>query len=270
MDNRIFNNKIVLITGAASGIGFSLAHALLAAGARVHASDLNEEGLRKAAIAWPRPCVSTQTLDVTDTTSLRSWIRDIGQLEGRIDYLFNNAGIGMAGEFRHMVADDWSKIIQVNLDPVFHGSHEGFLFMKDHGGGHLVNTASLLGITPSPLASLYSAAKHGVIGLSESIGLEGREFNIWVSAVCPGYIETAIFDKAIKRKTTTKDMLSLLPWTIYPADKAAHRILKGVARKQRRIIFPFNAKISYWAWLAFPSLYGWYNRRLMAAHRSAK
>ncbi len=268
MAHQAFDQKIVLLTGAASGIGRALAATLCEAGARLHASDRDFEALQQASLSWRGTPASLSRIDVTESAALRAWIRETGEVEGRIDFLFSNAGIGMAGEFRYMTPEDWNQIIRVNLDSVFHGCHEAFQFMASHGGGHLVNTASMLGLTPSPLASLYSAAKYGVIGLSETLAIEGRDLNIRVSAVCPGYIATGIFEKAPKRETTTEDMLSLLPWKLYPAEKAAYQILQGVAARRRLIVFPAHARFGVWLWRVWPSLYSSLNRRLLEKHRS--
>jgi NAD(P)-dependent dehydrogenase (short-subunit alcohol dehydrogenase family) len=258
----------VLLTGAASGIGRALAAALCAAGARLYACDRDEGALRLAAATWtggPSPVL--EALDVTDTVALRHWIRRSAEREGRLDFLFNNAGIGMAGEFRHMKPEDWEQVLAVNLSSVVHGCHEAFGLMALQGKGHLVNTASLLGISPSPLASLYSATKHGVIGLSHTLALEGAALGIRVTAVCPGYIDTAIFDHAPKRGTNKDAMLALLPWTLYPADQTALAILRGVAAGKRLLVFPAHARLSAWLWTYLPGLYAAVNRRLLEKHR---
>ena len=265
---QAFQDRVVLLTGAASGIGRALAHELAKQGARLYVVDQDGEGLAKAAEQWPGNA-SCQTLDVTDQDALRTWIRETASAEGRLDYLFNNAGIGMAGEFRSMQADDWDRIIRVNLNSVFHGCHAAWPILWEQGHGHIVNTASLLGLSPSPLASLYSAAKHGVVGLSRTLAMEGAIKGIRVSYVCPGYIDTAIFEHAPKRDTTVADMMGLLPWRLYPADKAARVILARVAQGQQRIVFPFHARLSLALDRWVPGIYAWVNRRLLSQHRQS-
>jgi len=269
MSNPVFRNKVVLLTGAASGIGRALAAELCAAGARLYAIDRDATGLHHAAATWNgSPSPELETLDVTDTSALRSWIRRCAEREGRLDYLFNNAGIGMAGEFRYMTPPDWEQVMAINLSAVVHGCHEAFTYMAEHGGGHLVNTASLLGISPSPLGGLYSVTKHGVIGLSHTLALEGASLGIRVTAICPGYIDTAIFDNAPKRGTSKQAMMALLPWTLYPANQAARVILRGVAANKRVVIFPAHARLSAWLWKHLPWLYAALNKRLLEQHRS--
>jgi NAD(P)-dependent dehydrogenase (short-subunit alcohol dehydrogenase family) len=262
-----FQNRVVLLSGAASGIGEALAHELSASGARLYVCDLNAGRLEEATNRWPQAPAGRRALDVGQTDDLRRWIRETGEAEGRIDYLFSNAGIGMAGEFRYMHAADWDRVCRVNLDAVVHGCHEAFRFMAEHGGGHLVNTASLLGITPSPLASLYAATKHAVIGLSDTLAIEGRHLNIRVTAVCPGYVRTAIFDDAVVRKTTSKDMLQYLPWTMATPQDTARAVLRAALRGQRRVLYPFHARLSYWAWRWLPGLYVRYNAHQLQKHR---
>ncbi len=269
MQSNVFKGKTVLISGAGSGIGRAVAARLSELGARLHLSDLNISALRQAASGWPNPAASLTELDVRDSEALGAWIRESPGRGNRLDYLFNNAGIGMAGEFRHMHAEDWVAVRSINLDAVVVASQEAFKYMENHGGGHIVNTASLLGISPSPLASLYSACKHGVMGLSHNLSIEGKTLGILCSAVCPGYIDTAIFDRAEIRNTNKEAMLSHLPWKLYPVEEAARCILEGVASSRKVIVFPAHARLSHRLWTFLPGLYARINERLLERHRKA-
>jgi NAD(P)-dependent dehydrogenase (short-subunit alcohol dehydrogenase family) len=264
-----YRDRVVLVSGAASGIGRALAGELAAAGARLHVADRDAEGLERAAAAWGAAVRSRTAFDVTDRPALEAWIRGTAAAEGRLDALFNNAGMGMAAEFADAEAVDWERVRAVNLDAVVHACRAAWpILAAQQGGGHLVNTASLLGLTPSPLASLYSATKHGVVGLSRTLALEGAALGIRVSWVCPGYVDTAIFDRAPMRRATKDELLALLPWRLMPADRAARAILRAVARDRGgEILFPFHARLSRALDRWLPGLYGWANRRLLERHR---
>src|SRR5207248_6593438 len=114
---------------------------------------------------------------------------------GRLDLMVNNAGIGIGGETRELLLAHWDRIIDVNLRGVVHGVHAAYPVMIEQGSGHIVNTASLAGLLPSPGATPYAMTKHAVVGLSLSLRGEAAAYGVRVTAVCPGVVETPILDK---------------------------------------------------------------------------
>jgi NAD(P)-dependent dehydrogenase (short-subunit alcohol dehydrogenase family) len=112
---------------------------------------------------------------------------------GRLDYMFNNAGIGMGGEVRDMDLEHWRRVLEVNLWGVTCGTSAAYEEMVRQGFGHIVNTASLAGLIPLPMVAAYCATKHAVVGLSASLRAEAAALGIKVSVVCPGFVETGIF-----------------------------------------------------------------------------
>jgi NAD(P)-dependent dehydrogenase (short-subunit alcohol dehydrogenase family) len=131
-----------------------------------------------------------EELDVTDFQETRRLVESTYQGAGRLDYVFNNAGIGIIGETRLYELADWSRIVDVNLRGVIHGVQAAYPIMLRQGFGHLVNTASFAGLFPYPLAVGYCASKHAVVGLSTSLRIEAAAAGVRVSVLCPGPVRT--------------------------------------------------------------------------------
>jgi len=179
--------KIALITGAASGIGFSIAQALAAEGSRVILADIDRDELECAAAAIP----GAETI-VLDVTNRDQWAIARERF-GAIDILVNNAGIGPDGfALADMDADSFDRIIRINLTGIFNGISAFAAAMRDRGSGHIVNTASMAGLTASPRLGGYTAAKFGVVGMSEVLRAEMLPHGVGVSVLCPGYVATRL------------------------------------------------------------------------------
>jgi len=179
--------KIALITGAASGIGFSIAQALAAEGSRVILADIDRDELECAAAAIP----GAETI-VLDVTNRDQWAIARERF-GAIDILVNNAGIGPDGfALADMDTDSFDRIIRINLTGVFNGISAFAAAMRDRGSGHIVNTASMAGLTASPRLGGYTAAKFGVVGMSEVLPAEMLPHGVGVSVLCPGYVATRL------------------------------------------------------------------------------
>ena len=181
------NGKIALVTGAASGIGFAVAQALAAEGSRVILADIDGDELARAAAAIP----GAETI-VLDVTNRDQWALARERF-GTIDILVNNAGIGPDGfALADMDAESFDRIIRINLTSVFNGISAFAAAMRDRGSGHIVNTASMAGLTASPRLGGYTAAKFGVVGMSEVLRAEMLPHGVGVSVLCPGYVATRL------------------------------------------------------------------------------
>jgi NAD(P)-dependent dehydrogenase (short-subunit alcohol dehydrogenase family) len=237
-----FANKVVFITGAASGIGLELARQLTAIGARVVLTDRDAEGVERAAADLGGSAVGW-SLDVTDAAAFEAALDRAWEDCGRVDILVNNAGFGMAGELADIDAGMWERIVAVNLMGVVTGCRLAFPRMQAQGGGQIVNIASIFGLLPGPLYSPYVATKHAVVGLSRSLRLEGRAAGIKVNVICPGFIETRIVENAELANVDRARARASIPFRFLPVSEAAGEILRGVARDQGTVIFPLQMRL---------------------------
>jgi NAD(P)-dependent dehydrogenase (short-subunit alcohol dehydrogenase family) len=255
-----FTGKIAIITGGASGIGRALGEGLGSSGARVVLADINAEllfetGKELRASGYQ---VDTAAVDVTDFEAVKRLIEETAQEHGRIDYLFNNAGIAVAGEARDVSPDDWRRVIDTSLYGVVYGVVAAYPIMLKQGSGHIINTASLAGLIPAPGEVSYCAAKYGIVGLSHALRAEGADLGVRVSVVCPGFIQTPIFRTIKVVKLDHDKLLAGIPKTM-PADQCAREILRGVERNKPTIVVTTSAKVlwrlyRYTPWLL--SLFG--------------
>src|SRR5438552_680116 len=162
-----FAGKIAIVTGGASGIGRAVGAQLVRHGARVVLADINGDSARATAEAFG--AASAATVDVTDAAAVEQLVTNTVAAHGRLDYLFNNAGIAIMGEARNMTLADWTHLIDVNLRGVVNGVVAAYPAMLRQGFGHIINTASLAGLVPTPGATGYATTKHAVVGLSTSL-----------------------------------------------------------------------------------------------------
>ncbi|UGT42254.1 SDR family oxidoreductase [Nocardia yamanashiensis] len=238
-----YSSATAVVTGAASGMGRALVTRLLAQGARVYAVDRDAAGL-DALEPFGTGRLTTITADVSQRAAVAEFIDRAAAESGRLDYLFNNAGIVVGGDFAEMTEDAWEKIVGVNFWGVVHGTQLGYARMRKLGGGHIVNTASSAGVMPVARSAAYAATKHAVVGLSTSLRVEAAEFGIRVSVVLPGVVDTGIFDSAVNlRGYDYRASIDKLPFAkVRPID-AADAILHGVSKNKQFITFPAYNRI---------------------------
>ncbi|MER5883830.1 SDR family oxidoreductase [Streptomyces sp. NPDC001941] len=238
-----FGGQLVLVTGAASGIGRATAFAFAEAGARVVAVDRDAEGAARTAEMSRlvgAPDAWSETVDVSDEQAMEKLAEKVRQEYGVVDVLVNNAGIGLSGSFLDTTSEDWKKVLDVNLWGVIHGCRVFGRQMAERGqGGHIVNTASAAAYQPSRVLPAYSTSKAAVLMLSECLRAELAGQGIGVSAICPGLVNTNITSttrfvgtSAEEEKRRQKRTSRLYGLRNYPPEKVADAILRAVVRNQ--------------------------------------
>ncbi len=194
---RQLKDKVVVITGAGSGIGRATAVAFAEAGSRVHGVDVREDRLVELhrELDERRLSFAGHVVDVRDPDALEGLAEDVFAEQRRVDVLFNNAGVVVGGPTEHMTLEDWRLAVDVNLLGVIHGIH-AFMprMILQGGGGHIVNTASIAGLLAFPMVTPYTTTKFAIVGLSEALDMELAPHDIRVSGLCPGAVGTSLLD----------------------------------------------------------------------------
>jgi NAD(P)-dependent dehydrogenase (short-subunit alcohol dehydrogenase family) len=226
-----FQDKVVIVTGGASGIGKALSEELGRRGARIILADLNETllGETVALLVDKGYMANGATLDVTDYGAVKELVEETAREYSRLDFMFNNAGVALLGEAVDISIDDWRRVIDVNLNGVVNGTAAAFAVMASQGSGHIVNTSSLAGLVPLPGTGPYTASKYGILGLSEVLRMEGRKYGVKVSVICPGVIKTPIYSNIKVAGLQRGKVDELIPYGT-PPEKCARAILRGVER----------------------------------------
>lgn len=252
-----YQDRVCIVTGSASGIGKATSEALLAQGARVVAVDLDLQALTEWAAGYAQVKLEIAALNVTDYEGFSALVERTVQSHGRLDYLFNIAGISIVGEAHELTIGHWRKVLDVDLNGVVYGSSIAYRLMVKQGHGHIVNLASIQGLIPLPMEAPYVTAKYGVVGLSHALRVEGAEHGVKVSVVCPGFVKTAIFTKsevvALDRKKHIEGLSAFEKGGV-TAEECAQTILHGVAKNKPTIMVTRLARSLWWLSRLSPKL----------------
>ncbi len=242
------DEKVAIVTGGGSGIGEAVSLELARRGARVVVADIDADSAERVAksVAESGGRATASRVDVSQEQDIRHLVEDTASVYGRLDYQFNNAGVAIGGDARDLTLDQWRQVLDVDLYGVLYGTLAAYPIMVGQGFGHIVNTSSGAGLLPTPLTAPYCTAKHAVVGLSRSLRLEGADLGVKVSVVCPGYVRTKIFERAVLVKMP-QELAGRTPGRVkmVEAAQAARVILDGVARNQAVMAFPAYVR---WAW----------------------
>lgn len=199
-----FSGKVAIVTGGASGIGEAVSKLLAAGGAKVVVADLDESAAKAtaAAIETAGGTASGFAVDVSDAAQNEAMVAFAKTTYGGLHLAVNNAGIGGAsaptGEYP---VESWDKVVGINLSGVFYGMRYEIPAILASGGGAIVNMASILGSVGIAMSPAYVAAKHGVVGMTKSAGLEYGEKGVRINAIGPGFIETPLLTKHMDADT---------------------------------------------------------------------
>ena len=192
-----FETKVAAVTGAASGIGLGITEKLLSSGAgAVFMADLKEENLKKEAerlaLAYPGKVFPMQT-DVTKQEQVEALMKTAKAHAEHLDFVFNNAGMGMTVPTEQVTYDIWRFVVDLNLLGVVYGTYSAIPIMREQGFGHIVNTGSVTGRIPVPYQAVYAATKAAVISMTESLQYELETEGLQFSVFCPANVITPIF-----------------------------------------------------------------------------
>ncbi len=273
---RIFDGAVAIVTGGASGIGRALSENLAQRGASIVLADRQVDLAQEVAagIHAGGGKASVAELDVANFTAVDQLVQEIAQSHGRLDYMFNNAGIAIGGETSLYSLDDWKAVLDVNLYGVVNGVQAAYPIMIRQGYGHIVNTASMAGLLPMPMGVSYATTKHAVVGLSKSLRIEAAQHGIRVSALCPGVIRTPILQggKYGKRlQPISKQLEYQILERSRPLDPAllAVKALDALARNRAIIIIPGWWRIFWWMSRLSPSLMRYLSARTYRSMQKA-
>ena len=252
------SGKIAFVTGGASGIGAALATKLVDGGAEVWIADRQLGAAQELAHRHDGGGAKAHAieLDVRSYSSFERAVAEVVQQSGRIDYLFNNAGIGVSGEVDSYTLDDWNDVFDVNLRGVVHGIQAVYPIMIRQHSGHIVNTSSMSGLVTTVSQGSYAATKHAIVAISKTLRVEAERHGVQVSVLCPGVIRTPALTggKFGRSAYSDEDLLKLSEQGRPMApEKFAERALRAVVRGDAIIVVP-----AWWkAW--------WYLERLSPA-----
>lgn len=246
---RTLDGKVVVVTGAGSGIGRALAVNLARRGSLLALSDVDETGLAETVELARRAGaveVRSDRLDVADRDAMSRYALDVVQQFGRVNVVINNAGVSLTGDFTDLEYNDIDWIVGVNLWGVLHGTKEFLPHLIASGDGHVVNLSSLFGLISMPGQSIYNATKYAVRGMTEALREEMLVAGhpVGVTAVHPGGIKTAIArnsrvsakeDKAATAELFDKKLAKMSP------EKAAEIIVNGILKNKARVLVGADA-----------------------------
>ena len=229
-----YDGKVAIVTGGGSGIGAALVTALRTAGATAIAADLE-------------PPADGIKLDVTDANAVQVLVDRVVAEYGRIDLIFNNAGISLIGETQDLTLAQWDAIIDVNIRGVVHGVAAAYPQMIRQGAGTIVNTASMGGLMAAGLLTSYVMTKHAVVGLSLALRSEAAAHGVGVTAICPAAVNTPILDKGEIGAVKGRDYFLKGQGVRKPVDPAflARRVLAAVAAGEALVVEPVQARLAW-------------------------
>jgi NAD(P)-dependent dehydrogenase (short-subunit alcohol dehydrogenase family) len=243
MSGMLLEGRHALVTGAGGGIGAAIAASLAHAGARVSLAGRRAEPLRAAAAALPADAAAMiDRFDVTDADAVARGLERARATFGPIGILVNNAGEAPSAPFRKTDLAMWSHVLATDLTSVYLVTRAVLPDIESFGAaGRIVNVASTAGLTGYPYVSAYCAAKHGVVGLTRALALELARSGVTVNAVCPGFTETPILDRAVANIVAKTGRT-----------EAAARAELAKANPQGRLVTPREVADCV-AWLVSPS-----------------
>jgi len=260
--------KQAIVTGSGSGIGAALCRALVKAGVDVVCTDIDGDAAAKTAARLGDSARSAR-LDVTDAAAVQAVVDEVVSRAGRLDLMFNNAGICWGGDTELLTLDQWNAIIDVNIRGVVHGIAAAYPVMLRQGHGHIVNTASMAGLTAAGQITSYVTTKHAVVGLSLALRSEAVPRGVGVLVVCPAAVETPILDKGAVGGFVGRDyFLQAQGRKPYDADRLASDVLRDVEKNKAILVKPRIARAQWLFARLAPALMNRLSMRFIEGQRA--
>jgi NAD(P)-dependent dehydrogenase (short-subunit alcohol dehydrogenase family) len=235
-------NKVVAVTGAASGIGRALALRLASKGAHVALADVNQAGLEETArmLAGAGVKVTTHAVDVRSREAVYAYAADVEKQHGGADVVINNAGLTVRAALEDVSYEDFELVIGVNMWGVIYGCKAFLPLFRKRGGGHIVNISSINAMVPFSENGPYNISKYAVLGLSETLMQELQGQPIQVTCVHPGGIRTNIVRNARGHSASDAALFDKIART--SADEAAAVITSGIEKNKEQVFVGLDAK----------------------------
>lgn len=261
---RIFEGATAIITGGASGIGKALAIELSKSGCEVVIADIQNDLAQELAdvLQAGGGKAVAKKVDVRDLNALKQLVEETVQHTGRLDYMFNNAGVFVFGEMNRIMMEDINLVMDTNFKGVVNGVQAAYPVMLKQKFGQIINTASYVGLIPEMYCVIYAATKHGIVGLSRSLREEAALHGIRVNVLCPGIIETPLIYGSGANKNyfeIPEPELEEIFKRIKPLDAGsfARKALKQIARNKAIIVTPSFYKVRILLYNLFPGVYNY-------------
>lgn len=265
-----------VITGGASGIGRACAEILAQRGTAVIIADRNATAGQEVAqaIGAAGGQAIAVVCDVTDRESVEQVYAAVVAQYGTLDLALHAAGIGMGGEFRDIPEAAFDHCSAVDYAGVVNCTRVAYRYMVTQGRGTLVNVASMVGLFPFPTATVYAAAKAAIVNFTVSLAYEAADLGVYVSVVCPGLVDTPLYSTGPTYGVDQARMVAwakrMLPVRFWTPTEAAHRILRGLDRRERLIVFPFYARAAWRVYQLCPALFAPLFRYFLRSFRTLR
>lgn len=263
-NDGIFEDRIVLVTGAGSGIGRAIAHRFAELGAVILLTDIVQDRLSQVSeeLAHKGCEARVFAVDVASRSQMENMAQNVLTEFGHIDVLINNAGVALGGELAETTLEQFHSLMNVNFWGVVHGVHYFLPSMLERKSGHIVNISSINGLAPFPFNGPYNASKFAVVGYTGSLRMELAPYGIGVTAVCPGLIDTRITkDRRGSKASNPKTQLCIEKFECAMAKRGAdpamvaQAIPRAILKNKAIVRVPLDSSIFYWVHTLFPRLY---------------
>ncbi len=265
-----FKCKVAVVTGGGAGLGNALSQRLSQLGASVIVVDRNAAAARETVelIRSKGGKAEFHILDVSNWKQVDLMFQAVLTQFQIIHFVFNNAGMALAGEIKYLEVEHWRPIFDSNLFGVIHGSQAAYRIMARQGFGHIINISSSIGLMPAPFFSHYSASKYAVVGFTQALHAETLDQGIRVHLVCPGYIESGLIKSGFSMGMSGIKVRKMVHFRTMSPEDAAQRILHGLTKRKMLIVFPWYCHLFIWFQRVFPLLAERLNRYSIQKFRS--